>query len=58
MDKEKEIVHLEMEGELRFQSEYDFVGASECPVQGGVVEFDFHLQDSFSVLIRDVSNGA
>jgi hypothetical protein len=55
---DKEIVHLEIEGELRFKSPYDFVGAGECPGQGGVVEFDFHLQDSFSVLIRDVSNGA
>jgi hypothetical protein len=54
---DKEIVHLEMEGELWFRSEYDFVGAGEGPVQGGVVEFDFHLQDSFRVLIRDVSNG-
>lgn len=55
---DKGIVHLEIEGELRFRSEYDFVCSSEGPVQGGVVEFDFHLQDSFRVLIRDVSNGA
>jgi hypothetical protein len=34
---EKEMVHLEIEDELRFQSEYDFVGSGERPVQGGVV---------------------
>ena len=55
---DKEIVHLEIEGELGFLFEYDFAGASEGPGQGGAVEFDFHLQDLFSELIRDVYNGA
>jgi len=34
---DKEMVHLEIEDELRFQSEYDFVGACKRPVQGRVV---------------------
>jgi len=54
----KETVYLQIEGELRVKTAYDFVGAGECSVQGGVVEFDFYLQDSFGVLIRNVSNGA
>jgi hypothetical protein len=54
----KEKVYLQIEGELRVKTAYDFVGTGECPVQGGVVEYDSHLQDSFGVLIRNVSNGA